>query len=96
MAKVMVVKAWEKCKSLFASTLQAYYEGRKELFEGLALGDYEKKWIKHPVLHFDMSGAKHFDAERLLDYLNLQVASIRAFSCSKVGRYVSSPILIHG
>ena len=60
-------------KSLFASTLQAYYEGRKELFEGLALGDYEKEWIKHPVLHFDMSGAKHFDAERLLGYLNLQL-----------------------
>ena len=38
-------------KSLFVSTLQAYYEGRKELFEGLALGDYEKNWVKHPVLH---------------------------------------------
>lgn len=29
-------------KSLFASTLQAYFEGRKELFEGLAIADYEK------------------------------------------------------
>ncbi len=38
-------------KSFFVSTLQAYYEGRKELFEGLALGDYEKNWVKHPVLH---------------------------------------------
>lgn len=38
-------------KSLFVSTLQAYYEERKELFEGLALGDYEKNWVKHPVLH---------------------------------------------
>ena len=43
-------------KSLFASTLQAYFEGRKELFEGLAIADYEKEWVKHPVLHFDMSG----------------------------------------
>ena len=60
-------------KSLFASTLQAYFEGRKELFEGLAITDYEKEWVKHPVLHFDMSGAKHFDAEALKHYLDLQL-----------------------
>ena len=60
-------------KSLFASTLQAYFEGRKELFEGLAIADYEKDWVKHPVLHFDMSGAKHFDADALNSYLNLQL-----------------------
>ena len=57
-------------KSLFASTLQAYFEGRKELFEGLAVADYEKDWVKHPVLHFDMSGAKHMDAEALDGYLD--------------------------
>ena len=62
-------------KSLFASTLQAYFEGRKDLFEGLAIADYEKDWVKHPVLHFDMSGAKHFDAEALKDYLDLQLVS---------------------
>ena len=60
-------------KSLFASTLQAYFEGRKELFEGLAIAGYEKEWVKHPVLHFDMSGAKHFDAEALKHYLDLQL-----------------------
>ncbi len=60
-------------KSLFASTLQAYFEGRKELFEGLAIADYEKEWVRHPVLHFDMSGAKHFDADRLKRYLSLQL-----------------------
>ena len=48
-------------KSLFVSTLHDYYEGRKELFEGLALGDYEKNWVKYPVFHFDMSTAKHMD-----------------------------------
>ena len=52
-------------KSLFASTLQAYFEGRKELFEGLAIADYEKEWVKHPVLHFDLSGAKHMSVEQL-------------------------------
>ncbi len=60
-------------KSLFASTLQAYFEGRKELFEGLAIADYEKEWVKRPVLHFDMSGAKHYDAEALEHYLDLQL-----------------------
>ena len=62
-------------KSLFASTLQAYFEGRKELFEDLAIADYEKDWTKHPVLHFDMSGAKHVDKEQLENYLNLQLAT---------------------
>lgn len=56
-------------KSLFASTLQADFEGRKELFEGLAIADYEKEWIKHPVLHFDLSGAKHMSVEQLERYL---------------------------
>ena len=60
-------------KSLFASTLQAYFEGKKELFEGLAIADYEKEWVKHPVLHFDLSGAKHFDGEGLKHYLDLQL-----------------------
>ena len=61
-------------KSLFVSTLHAYYEGRKELFEGLTLGDYEKNWVKHPVLHFDMSTAKHMDTVGLLSELNLKLA----------------------
>ena len=60
-------------KSLFASTLQAYFEGRKELFEGLTIAEYEKEWVKHPVFHFDLSGAKHFDADGLNSYLNLQL-----------------------
>ena len=60
-------------KSLFASTLQAYFEGRKELFEGLTIADYEKDWVKHPVLHFDLSGGKHFDADALNSYLNLEL-----------------------
>ena len=56
-------------KSLFASTLHAYFEGRKELFEGLAIADYEKDWVKHPVLHFDLSGAKHMGVEQQERYL---------------------------
>ena len=56
-------------KSLFASMIHAYYEGRKDLFEGLAMGEYEKDWVKHPVLHLDMSAAKHRDTDRLERYL---------------------------
>ena len=39
-------------KSLFASTLHAYFEGRKELFEGLAIADYEKDWVETPCAPF--------------------------------------------
>lgn len=60
-------------KSLFVSTLKAYFEGRKELFDGLAISDYEKEWVKHPVLHFDMSTAKHMDEKSLLSELNLKL-----------------------
>lgn len=56
-------------KSLFASMIHAYYEGRKDLFEGLAMGEHEKDWVKHPVLHFDMSAAKHMDKDMLERYL---------------------------
>lgn len=52
-------------KSLLTSTLHCYFEGRKELFKGLAIEKLEAEWNMHPVLHFDMSTAKHMDKERL-------------------------------
>jgi len=57
-------------KSLFASMIHSYYDGRKDLFEGLAMGEYEKNWVRHPVLHFDMSAAKHMDTRQLNGYLD--------------------------
>lgn len=42
-------------KSLLLSTITAYFEGRKELFEGLAIADMEKDWVKHPVIRIDLS-----------------------------------------
>ena len=56
-------------KSLLISTLQAYFEGRKELFEGLAIEKLEKKWEPFPVIRLDMSLAKHDKAEDLNRYL---------------------------
>lgn len=53
-------------KSLLMSTLRSYFEGRKELFEGLAIEQLEKEWTSHPVLHFDMSTAKHMNKGDLL------------------------------
>ena len=40
-------------KSLLLSTLEAYFSGKKELFEGLAMEQLEKEWTVYPVLHID-------------------------------------------
>lgn len=56
-------------KSLLVSTFQSYFEGRKELFKGLAIEKLEHEWTEYPVLHFDMSGGKHLDKEQLNRYL---------------------------
>ena len=56
-------------KSLLVSTLQAYFEGKKELFKGLYIDSVEKDWTEYPVLRFDMSLAKHMDKDRLERYL---------------------------
>lgn len=57
-------------KSLLVSTLHAYFEGRKELFEGLAIANMETEWEQYPVLHFDMSLGKHMDKDALNRYLH--------------------------
>ena len=56
-------------KSLFVSTLQAYFEGRRELFKGLYIDSVEKEWTAYPVLRFDMSLGKHMEKEQLERYL---------------------------
>ena len=60
-------------KSLLTSTLRAYFEGRKDLFEGLAIEKLEQEWIAYPVLHFDMSTAKHMDKDSLISELELKL-----------------------
>ncbi len=52
-------------KSLFLSTLEAYFEGQKELFEGLAVSELEKEWVKHPILHLDLNTEKYDTKEAL-------------------------------
>ena len=46
-------------KSLLCNTFKAYFQGQKELFNGLKVMKLEKEWKKHPVLHFTLSGLKN-------------------------------------
>ena len=57
-------------KSLLVSTLHSYFEGKRELFNGLAIERLEKEWTEYPVLHFDMSGGKHMEKDQLDRYLD--------------------------
>ena len=56
-------------KSLLVSTLQSYFEGKKELFKGLFIDTVEKDWTEYPVLRFDMSMGKHMEKDQLERYL---------------------------
>ena len=60
-------------KSLLVSTMQSYFEGKKQLFRGLAIEKLESEWTEYPVLHFDMSGGKHMDAEQFEQYLGYRL-----------------------
>ena len=65
-------------KSLLASTFQSYFEGKKDLFKGLAIEKLEQEWTEYPVLHFDMSGGKHMEKKELEEYLGYQLAKKEA------------------
>jgi len=72
-------------KSLLTSTLHSYFSGRKELFHGLAIEKLEKEWVEYPVLHFDLSMAKHVDKEGLESLLDFMLAEHeRMFSIDTV------------
>ena len=57
-------------KSLLTSTFKSYFEGKKELFKGLAMEKLEKEWTEYPVLHFSMAGGKHMEKDELERYLD--------------------------
>lgn len=46
-------------KSLLVSTLEAYYLGQKELFEGLAIAELEKDWLEYPIFRIDFNGGPY-------------------------------------
>ena len=71
-------------KSLLISTLQSYFEGRKELFKGLAIEQLEKEWKEHPVLRFDMSqGRDCSSAKELEQLISSLLAYYEAIYCPK-------------
>ena len=57
-------------KSLLISTFEAYFQGRKDLFEGLAIEKLETKWEQYPVLHLDLNAKKYETAADLVAMLN--------------------------
>ena len=60
-------------KSLLLSTLDAYFQGKKHLFEGLAIENLEKEWTVHPVLHLDLNAKPFTKLQDLYDLLNAQL-----------------------
>lgn len=57
-------------KSLFLSTLEAYFQGKKELFEGLTIYDLETEWKKYPIFHIDLNTANFREKDSLYTVLN--------------------------
>ena len=57
-------------KSLFLSTLEAYFQGKKELFEGLAIYDLETEWKQYPIFHIDLNTANFREEGSLYTVLN--------------------------
>jgi len=57
-------------KSLLISTLEAYFQGKRELFKGLAIDQLEQEWKQYPVLHLDLNAEKYTTPEALDHILN--------------------------
>lgn len=57
-------------KSLLLSTFEAYFQGKKQLFEGLKIEKLEKEWVEYPILHLDLNARNYEDKNSLLDELN--------------------------
>ena len=60
-------------KSLLISTLEAYFQGKKELFDGLAVASLEKEWKRHPVIHLDLNAKKFDGPEDLIRLIDRQL-----------------------
>ena len=57
-------------KSLILSTIEAYFEGRRDLFEGLAIAELEKEWNAYPVIHLDLNLGRSDTLENLRDKID--------------------------
>ena len=71
-------------KSLLISTFEAYFEGKRELFEGLAIEQLEKEWKKYPILHMDLNAKQYNCREALIEILNMHLERWEAiYGCEK-------------
>lgn len=60
-------------KTLLISTMEAYFKGRKELFQGLAIEKLEDEWIEYPVLRFDLSMDSFESVDKLIGFLSAKL-----------------------
>ena len=58
-------------KSLLISTLETYFSGKKEMFEGLKISELETEWVEYPVLHLDLNTERYSTPEALENKLDL-------------------------
>ncbi len=65
-------------KSLLLSTLEAYFQGKRELFEGLEVSKYEHDWVEYPVVHVDFASMNVTTPRDLAFQLSLQLVDIAA------------------
>ena len=75
-------------KSLLVSTMEAYFQGRKELFKGLAIEKQEKNWTEHPVLHLDLTGNRYLTVADLYEKFELHLDRWETLY-GRQGNYVS-------
>lgn len=60
-------------KSLFLSTLEAYFQGRRDLFDGTFISGVETEWKKYPVIHIDLNSSNFQTKEGVIDVLSRQL-----------------------
>lgn len=73
-------------KSLLLSTIEAYYQGRRELFKGLALDSLTNDWEPHPTLHLDLNNRNYSEHAALIKHLSAFLDKYeRAYGCEKHG-----------
>ena len=65
-------------KSLLISTLEAYFQGKEELFDGLAVASLEKEWKQYPVIHLDLNAKKFDGPEDLIRLIDRQLLVLEA------------------
>ena len=76
-------------KSLLVSTLEAYFQGKKELFEGLAMARLEKEWLEHPIFHIDLNARSYKGIPDLVSILNEHLEKWEAiYGDQKKDRYL--------